>query len=314
MSEYNGPKNEELDRAKKVWGLGDIDLNFIRGNENWVYEYKDLIFRFTANYHCSIEELDAELNWISYLGSQGLSVSVPVSSTNHRLIEEISDVWSCVVFKKAEGEQLLHADKFTKEVFLSWGKLTGAIHRATKNYIPGVNRRHQWDEDDGYLLSQKALKETDPSHTMAIQYVDLLSKLRTYEKSSNGYGLIHGDFHHGNFHYDRADNQITLFDFDDSNYFWYAFDLVVPFASLELSKHFRGLELDYTDLQKYFMEAYQKEYDLDSYWLDELPVFMKYRFVSLYFWSKGRSLNSRVNSDDSTKSFMGVCEKLASEV
>lgn len=313
MSDYQGPSDKELNLAKKLWHFDDTDLKFIRGNENWVYEYKDYILRLTATYHRSPHELKAELEWVSYLGNQGLSVSVPIKSSNSCCVEKISADWSCTVFKKARGEQLTKAHKFTKDVFQSWGKLTGAIHKATTFYCPSINRRNQWYEDDGYLLSQKALKETDLANPMAIQYVELLNKLSTYKKNENSYGLIHGDFHHGNFHYDEVSNQITLFDFDDSNYFWYAFDLVVPFASLELSKHFHGVEVDYTDLQKHFIEAYHKEYDLDSYWFDQLSIFRKYRFVSLYFWSKGRSLNYRVDSQDSTNKFMDVCEKLAFE-
>lgn len=310
MSEYTGPSDDEINLAKRLWSVEQADLTFIRGNENWVYSFNEYIFRFTADYHRSAEEITAELDWIIYLGHQNLSVSTPIASINQSFIEKISDKWTCVVFKKAPGVQLTKPNQFTKEVFVSWGTLTGAIHKKTQFFAPTMHHRNQWNNDDCYLLCQHALQNTDASHPMAVEYTNSLKKLNDFKKTPDSFGLIHGDFHHGNFHFDFNKDQLTLFDFDDSNYFWYAFDLVVPFASLKLSKAFRGLDLDYQDLQLYFMEAYHREYTLDSYWLGQLSVFEKYRYASLYFWSKARLMRERTNNESSDRHFMDLCEKL----
>ena len=311
MAEYLGPDESLISIAKRKWSLEHTDLQFIRGNENWVYEVNNTFFRFTEEYHRNVSEIKAELDWIFYLAENGLSVARPIKSSTGNLVEEISETWCCVVFEKASGNLLKEPEHFSKEVFTAWGKLTGLIHRTTQSFRPGIDKRRHWAKDDSYDLIQVALKNMDEKHPMVHNYLGLLERLKSYSEDKNGFGLIHGDFHHGNFHYDFEKRNLTLFDFDDSNYFWYIFDLAVPFASLDLSKHMSGLNLDYQDGQNYFLDAYHKEYSLDDFWLKQLPIFIQYRFSSLYFWSKGRALTNRIGDLALTERFMGICEKLA---
>lgn len=309
----NNPTAEHLVLAMEKWGVGNNSLKFIRGNENWVYELDDRIFRFTRKDHRSRGEIQAEIDWIIYLSNQGLSVSIPLKSKQNHFIEKISDFWNCTVFRKAPGILLKEKRHFKKEVFLSWGKSIGLMHKATGSFSPGKNKRKTWNKDDGYLLSQQALLSSDPSNPITIQYLNLLKKIDSYPKDRKYYGLIHGDFHHGNFHYNSKSNQITLFDFDDCHYSWFAFDIAVPFASLELSTYLRGLNVDYKAFQHYFLEGYHKEYSLDSFWLDQIPLFMNYRFASLYFWFKGRAMKNRITIGFPTRDFMNICEILTLE-
>jgi Ser/Thr protein kinase RdoA (MazF antagonist) len=309
---YIGPTKSEISVALKLWGFDDVNqLSFIRGNENWVYQYGRFIVRFTADYHRCSDEIEAELDWILYLSSRGLSVSNPVVSILGKNSEKISEVWTCTVFDKAYGKQLQDQNDFNTEVFKRWGEMIGLLHLYSMEYHPSRSLRKSWDEDDGYILSQQALKEIKASHPMALFYKDLLSQIDGFEKSSRCYGLIHGDFHHGNFFYDHESSKMTLFDFDDSNYFWFAFDLAVPFASLELSNQYRGLNLNYRKMKEVFLISYLEKYNLDSFWIDKIEFFIKYRYTSLYFWSKGRLSNNRVKNSSEVHDFMNICEKLA---
>lgn len=313
MAEGSCPSQKILDSSLKLWGIPDRELKFIRGNENWVYEVDDLIFRFTGIDHRTSLEIEAEIDWIQYLADKNLSICTPVPSTQNKIIEALSDFWNCVVFHKAPGIQLKKPEHFTNEVFESWGRLTGQMHHWTRSYKPKIEGRKNWQEDDGFLLSQKAVESMDPTNPMVVQYQDILAKMKSLPMDDSAFGLIHGDFHHGNFHFDHSKNQIHLFDFDDCNYFWFAFDLIIPFASLEFTKCDGRLDLDYSDFQKIFMEAYHKENNLDPLWIKQLPLFTRYRVTSLYFWSWGRFLENRGRNEKNTRDFMRICEKLALE-
>ena len=58
--------------------------------------------------------------------------------------------------------------------------------------------------------------------------------LDSLPKDDDCYGLIHADIHQGNFFVDENDN-ITIFDFDDCHYHWFAYDLAVPLFGLAIS-------------------------------------------------------------------------------
>lgn len=314
MSNNQAPDPELIQMAMSQWGFEKIRPSFIRGNENYVYEYGSYILRFTGKYHRTPEEIEAELHWINDLAEKSLSVSAPIKSTNRNLLEKLSDTWTCSVFKKASGGLLKDNNQFTPEVFKLWGKLTGKLHRETLNYTPGRYQRNQWNQDDGYLLSIESLNNTDPSDSMVGLYRDLLNEMKSFDTQPRCYGLIHGDFHHGNFHYDESEGTITLFDFDDSVYFWFAFDLAVPFASLKFTKHNGGVQIENESLQDIFMESYLSEFDLDSSWQSKVDFFIKYRFTNLYFWAKGRADHGRVNSKRDTQAFMDSCRNLANSI
>lgn len=91
----------------------------------------------------------------------------------------------------------------------------------TKSYDPGdlKNKRMEWN-----------VAEINNPHLHFGNYQILLNKLRTIEKemknlprSKESYGLIHYDFHPYNFLIDQG--KITVFDFDDSLYGWFALDI-----------------------------------------------------------------------------------------
>lgn len=45
------------------------------------------------------------------------------------------------------------------------------------------------------------------------------------------YGLLHGDFSDGNYTIDYSNGNITLFDFDDSGYCWYMYEVACACAA-----------------------------------------------------------------------------------
>ena len=94
----------------------------------------------------------------------------------------------------------------------------------------------------------------------------------------DSYGLIHNDFDDGNFtvHYDNGD--ITVFDFDDSCYFWFMYDLACAWEG----GTGRAILLPLTERQEFMkrymdevMTGYVRENTLHHEWLARLPLFLR---------------------------------------
>lgn len=110
----------------------------------------------------------------------------------------------------------------------------------------------------------------------------MLDYLYTLPKGPDEYGLIHQDLHGGNFFVDDAGN-MTIFDFDDSQYFWFAHDIAMCLFYVVPHHCEKQADLDNAKLfLSHFMTGYRRENQLDHRWILEIPTFMKLREMELY--------------------------------
>ncbi|WP_029192607.1 hypothetical protein [Paenibacillus harenae] len=89
-----------------------------------------------------------------------------------------------------------------------------------------------------------------------------------------------------NFYIDNGD--ITVFDFDDSIYGWFALDIAIaathanwwgsPANDRKIKNEFSKRFLND------FLTGYIKHNDLDKHWLQQIPMFMDYRNICSFFW------------------------------
>lgn len=106
-----------------------------------------------------------------------------------------------------------------------------------------------------------------------------MNHLQSLPKDRESYGLIHQDAHGGNFFVDDQ-GQITLFDFDDCAYSWYANDLaIVLFYAVT---NIPDPESFGREFWRHFWRGYQQENLLESAWLEHIPHFLKLREIDLY--------------------------------
>lgn len=308
MAEYVGPDVQLLEQAKHLWGVqGTFQL--LRCNENWVYhlEGTQLIFRFTADYHRSRLELEAEMEWIDYLWTHHCQVVLPVVSSAGERVHALSAGWCVSVFQKAQGEILTEETQFTKDVFKSWGRCIGEMHRHTREYIPGRSLRPQWDADDGFRLAMTMIDKIGPEHPMVKTYTNLLSRLRELPKTPQNFGLIHADIHHGNFFVDNS-GKFVVFDFDDCCYHWLLFDLAVPMATMELM-YLRGqAKTSLRRFQDNLLAGYAQEYPLPENVEEVLELLVQYRIAHVYLWAAARVDAGRTKDVPAFEKWMKSCE------
>lgn len=106
----------------------------------------------------------------------------------------------------------------------------------------------------------------------------MIAELQALPKDADSYGLIHYDFNDGNFTVDYDNGDITVFDFDDSCYFWFMYDLACAWEGGIGRTMFRPLA-ERQDFMKRTMEqvltGYTRENILSEEWLARLPLFLR---------------------------------------
>lgn len=308
MSQYKGPEQALMERAKHLWNAKGV-LTLIRGNENWVYSLDgtSLIFRFTADYHRSEKELEGELEWIQYLSEKKCHVVTPVLSKHNKFVHALSDTWCVVVFQTAPGTPLTEESQFTERVFRDWGFCIGAFHKHTKLYKPAVIKRPHWDEDDGFRLSQMIIPVLGEDHEMVLIFKNLVQELRALPKAPDTFGLIHADLHQGNFFVTER-GEFVAFDFDDSIYCWFLYDLAIPMATMDLSFLRGRFQTNLRRYQDVFLEGYARQETMTGNVEQGLETFVRYRFAHTYLWAASRLHLQRTNDIDIIKELMSCCQ------
>ena len=262
------------------------------GAANLVYEYKKdntpLILRISFTPERTLEDIQAELDFVNYLSDRGVNVSRPVPSLAGNWVETLQAAgipFHIVTFVKCKGMRVpdngyrYRTDAPIEEYFQNWGRVLGQMHAQTKDYHPISNeiRRPTWFD---LHKSRLALTDQLPDrlHLVQEKIRTLLSEIRALPRDDNSYGLIHGDFNDGNFTVDYSNGDITVFDFDDSCYFWFMYEIATAWEGGIGRTMFSNLSDRKTFMDHYMeevMEGYSRENSLSDEWLARLPLFIQ---------------------------------------
>lgn len=275
-----------LEKAANCYGTTPGKIGHVGGEDNIVYEYErdgePFILRFTHSSHRTAELVKGEIDFLNYLADNGASVSRAVPSENGELVEVITlknSYYSVVAFKKAKGIPAvkMNIDEQSSDFFQELGQAMGNLHALTKEYIPPHNcKRPEWHEDDFYY-SEKYV----PSQSIIVEKSKtLLEYLFTLPKGRNSYGLVHTDVNLSNIYIHNG--KITLFDFDDSQYSWFAHDIAVALFFMIMDTDVQEKEQFTHSFLRNFMKGYSKKNSLTSFWLKHIPVFLNLHVILCY--------------------------------
>lgn len=172
-----------------------------------------------------------ELSYVRYLAERGGSVADVIHSKNNHLVEEITHnnhKYYVAMFKKAKG-MLLEDNDFCyregapiDEYFYNCGKVLGKLHALSKEYTP-VHRRHCFFDKYTKAHIDSLVPEELP--VLREKMIGLVESMKKLEKNVETYGMIHFDYNDGNYHIDFDNGDITVFDFDNSCFGFYMYDL-----------------------------------------------------------------------------------------
>lgn len=281
-----------MEKAKQLWGVKG-SLTLLRGNENKVYvlEGTDCIFRFSNCARRSIKQIEAELSWLHFLDQKKCAVVKTIVSLYGQHVHQLSADWCITVFRKIEGRALKEVGDFTEEIFFNWGQSIAQLHAIVQVEAKAGARlkyeRAEWDKDDSFVLAQRMIPVLGESHFVVQRFLRLVKTLNEIPKSVNNYGLIHADLHHGNFLINK-DNHLILFDFDDSVYGYFLYDLAVPLEALEISFRMGRMNRNLRQFQNVFVQGYASHYTLPGMDRLTLETFIQYRSALLYLWCSAK--------------------------
>lgn len=314
MSSNHSPSVVHLDQATQSWNLTK-ESTLHRRVENFIYMTSDAssekVLRLTEPGRRSLEDLKSELDWQIWLTRNGADSAAPVLSKQGNLVEELRDgdvVFFASLFEKAEGGPLRNAADFTVDIMKSWGATLGKMHSLTRDYEPQahVKRRKEWDVD--FHSSLPGSYRDLPDSVASRFQKSLMDWMASLPKDRNVYGLVHTDLHSGNFFV--TDNKLTVFDFDDSCYHWFAYDLAVPPFYLRYMNQTREMGLDLATLEQAYFAGYSSTHHLEEIWFERIETFISYRALLMYRWCQAQLRDQKLDEDtlEWCRSYMKYCE------
>jgi Ser/Thr protein kinase RdoA (MazF antagonist) len=225
--------------------------------------------------------IHAEVDWINYLAVGGVSVARAIHSERGQLVEAIEDdlggSFLATAFIKAQGKPPYKAG-WTPALYETYGNLIGKMHALTRRYQPAdpAWQRPAWN-DPAMEYAQRFLPAAE---TEALErYGELCAHLNALPVQRDSYGLVHYDAHGGNLFVDDT-GTITLFDFDDCAYSWFANDIAIVLFYIAMGA---PDEAAFTcQFMTHFLRGYYAANYLDPKWLKEIPHFLKLREIELY--------------------------------
>ncbi|RPI81325.1 MAG: hypothetical protein EHM41_20860 [Chloroflexi bacterium] len=292
--------NENIyQEALRRFGIPQENIRKLGGFESFLYEYekeeRPYILRISHSLHLPPNRTRGEMDFLLYLAEIGLSVPRPHPSRHGNLVEVIevpaneviseTTYFSAATFDKAPGNHPAKED-WNPELFRAMGRYMGRLHCLSKKYNPSCPefRRHEWYEDEEdyanlYLPSSEGIVRN--------KFKKLVTYLKSLPRSPENYGLIHVDFHGGNFFIDKSikkgDPHITLFDWDNCTYAPFVYDIAM--ALFYAVPHHCDTPEDRENARVFyqsFMQGYDEQNVLDRKWLKEIPHFLKLREMDLY--------------------------------
>ncbi|PGB03021.1 phosphotransferase enzyme family protein [Bacillus toyonensis] len=281
--------------------LGDFENYIFKAQDK---NDEDYVLRLTHSSHRSKKEVEAELDFLRYVAENGAKVAGPLYSTSQNLVEEIvaedGTFFFASLFIYAKGEQVKGEGSpyWGNAYFEAWGKAIGQLHRLTMNY-PKTDYRDTWEEDESSIVNE--LEDEKVKEIAAV----LMEEIKALPIERETFGLMHGDIHPGNFHYDGK--ELTIFDFDDAAYNYFIHDLaMVLYYSVLFTTWTVEEKTTFARKQlQVLRKGYEYEHRLADSWYESLPLFLRLRDIGLY-----GTLQKKFKGKDMPDHFRELAEQL----
>ncbi len=282
-----------LPLVSEWYGLEGYEIRLVKahaGGRNVVYNCEKegagaKILRIAFLNDRSREDFLGEVEYIRYLFEHGGSVSNVVSSRKGNLLEEITHnnhTFFVCLFEKARGKMLVENNYRYREgvpiteYYYNCGKVLGKLHQLSKEYAP-VHRRYSFFDKYNAEYIDKLIP--DSLSPLKEKLVGLLKTLEGLDRNRGSFGMVHFDYSDGNYMIDFDTGQITVFDFDNSCFCWYMYDLAnlwthgVGWIQFEQDAGKRKNFMD--DYFNTVLAGYRSETKIGNSTLDKLPLFIK---------------------------------------
>lgn len=182
-----------------------------------------------------------ELDWLTFLRDRGCPVAFPIRRRDGSYLGKLNapeGVRYYALFSFANGEPLSTHDM---DQLFRVGEKMARIHMASNEYVSPHGRQQA---DLAFLVdrplerikqfwTESDLDELDLLITSAEEAKEEIHRLLGNSQNSDAWGVIGGDFHNTNVHFDEAGNP-TFFNFDLCSIGWRAYDIATFLANTNL--------------------------------------------------------------------------------
>ena len=229
--------------AAGLWDNQNSSLAPIPAVQNFVYPIErpdgPAILRLTHESHRGILEVETELRWMIDLKQRALPLPAVHHSGRGALVETIESAegrFFVTCFERVAGIEPdpRRPELWTDQMFERLGALIARLHQASYDagWTQATLARRTWREES---VVQNFHFYVPVGEKLVHRAFDrALAELDSLRRSRDSFGLIHADPNHANFFI--ASDGLNIFDFDDSCYCWFAYDLLVPIFHLPNDK------------------------------------------------------------------------------
>ncbi len=292
-----------LKYAESLYNVKPLMQDTLGNSANLVFEViKDDVPYILRVSECTEKKkahVEFELSWMDYLSKSLDNIAEPVKSINNKLYETIAiDNLSYILclFQKAEGKivDCHNKTEFNETLFRDLGWIMGNMHRLTADYCVNIpNPEFSWDNNAFFWPEYNVILDKDVQ-PFEKKYTNELYAL---PKSKDSYGIIHQDIHIYNFFVNKG--HITLFDFDDCNFSWYACDIAnALFHMVQMAVPHKNTKERIEFAEAYlisYLKGYTQANTIDEFWINKFDVFMKYRRTQTYKFIQNNYKDNPVN-------------------
>ncbi len=230
--------------AAPAFGLAPEQIDILSRSENVVCNLtmpdgEHLVMRLHRAGYNSLDELESEVQWVAALRDCGLPVPTAVPTVSGAYYDTVQIDHQPIhvgVVEWVRGRNLtgrIHSSEDAQEIYSRIGALCARAHGHSNSWsCPAGFIRRRWDADGfvgetphwGRFWDVEAVGAEQ--RTLFAHARDVLAaELSSLPTSGDHFGLIHADLHLDNLMADG--DELTIIDFDDSGFGWFAYDLAV---------------------------------------------------------------------------------------
>ncbi|MES1021958.1 phosphotransferase [Gloeocapsa sp. BRSZ] len=259
------------------YGLENAQLNRLRGASNTNYQVDSDNQSFVLRLHTSALHdrvaISSELAWLSSLHSDTtLVLPRPIVNLNGELVTSICTDGEpetlCTLLSWVEGEIPPTVEALTDAQLAKVGSVMAQLHRQSQQFeLPKSFKRHTFNaahfsqrlEALYTVLSNTEVNKSE-LNSLKVNAKQIITRFARLERKQDSFGMIHADFHSGN--YLLCNEEIHVIDFDRCGFGFYLYDLALALMELEERQRqvflqgyetVKPLPTDYTNLKQMFL-------------------------------------------------------------
>ncbi|MBP9096030.1 MAG: phosphotransferase [Ignavibacteria bacterium] len=278
-------------------------ITFLSGDDNLILSVrrknKNVIIRVTPESYKTYDETLSELDIIEYLITKEVPISKPLV-----LIEDKKTLrfnykdryYTVSLFEKAKGKEINPGErepnvfdksrhgKNVEEIFLKFGKYTAIMHNALSVYIPSIKN---FTRPDLNQHLQRVYDVIDEDKIVFSIYKSCLERINLLSRTKSNYGLVHFDLHSSNFFVYK--NDLTFFDFTDTQYSFYMWDVAkIFFSSVPFNLHSEKDLMLFKRKYESFLKGYRRYRKLTKKDEELIKMFLNVTELRMYLALKQR--------------------------